>query len=245
MIDVAAGTPELAWQQAPQLTALPQRHLDRLGPGEVVVVAPHPDDEVLGVGGTVARLHELGRVVRVVAVTDGEASHPGSVAVTAQELAARRADESVRALRHLGVTAPVERLGVPDGHVADHEEQLAHRLEELVVGAALVLAPWREDGHPDHDASGRAATAATTSCAVHLAEYLVWAWNWARPDDPTFPWARAGQVPLSPAAQRAKARAITEFRSQVEPLGPEPEDGPVLPEGVLAYHRRPFEVLLG
>jgi GlcNAc-PI de-N-acetylase len=43
----------------------------------VVVVAAHPDDEVLGVGGTIAILAAAGARLRLIAVTDGEGSHPG------------------------------------------------------------------------------------------------------------------------------------------------------------------------
>ena len=42
----------------------------------MVVIAAHPDDEVLGVGGTMAVLAAGGAQLRLIAVTDGEASHP-------------------------------------------------------------------------------------------------------------------------------------------------------------------------
>jgi hypothetical protein len=59
------GTSEEQWQAWPELGAWPE--LD-LGEASVpVVVAPHPDDEVLGVGGTMAILGS----VKVVAVTNG------------------------------------------------------------------------------------------------------------------------------------------------------------------------------
>ena len=43
------------------------------GGGPVLVLAPHPDDEVLGVGGTMARLAEAGAEVHVAIVTTGRA----------------------------------------------------------------------------------------------------------------------------------------------------------------------------
>ena len=43
------------------------------GNGPALVIAPHPDDEVLGAGGTIARLADQGRAVHVAVVTRGRA----------------------------------------------------------------------------------------------------------------------------------------------------------------------------
>ncbi|WP_424188127.1 PIG-L deacetylase family protein [Actinokineospora sp. G85] len=91
------GTAEELWLAWPALEALP-----RFTPDDrpLVVVAPHPDDEVLGVGGLMA----LSGQVRLIAVTDGEASHPGSSARTPAEMAATRRRETADALAVLGVS---------------------------------------------------------------------------------------------------------------------------------------------
>ncbi len=63
-------------------------------------------------------LARAGSRIHVIAVTDGEASHPDSPTVTADALAARRAQETRQALAALGVEgAVVERLRLPDGGV--------------------------------------------------------------------------------------------------------------------------------
>ncbi|MGH3155302.1 MAG: PIG-L deacetylase family protein, partial [Streptosporangiaceae bacterium] len=69
----APGTAEAAWSRWPMLGRVPT--LDVTGWASVVIVAAHPDDEVLGPGGIIATLAAAGASVRVVAVTDGEASH--------------------------------------------------------------------------------------------------------------------------------------------------------------------------
>lgn len=76
------GTPETAWRAWPPLAALPR--LDPAGVRRALVVAPHPDDEVLGPGGTLAVLAAGGTAVAVLALTDGEASHPASDADRAE-----------------------------------------------------------------------------------------------------------------------------------------------------------------
>ena len=93
------GTPECQWRQSGRLRRLAPLELAR--PRRAVVVAPHPDDEVLGAGGLVRVLAGSGTAVRILAVTDGEASHPGAPAT----LAARRREESRTALHRLGAGA--------------------------------------------------------------------------------------------------------------------------------------------
>ena len=94
-----AGTAEARWRSSRLLAELPRVEPGALRPpGRVVVVVPHPDDEVLGVGGTLAAWAATGVDTVVVAVTDGEASHPGSPTLTRAELAGRRTDERHRAL---------------------------------------------------------------------------------------------------------------------------------------------------
>jgi LmbE family N-acetylglucosaminyl deacetylase len=244
IIDVAAGTPECCWTSVlgalPPLASLP-------GEGRVVVVAPHPDDEVLGCAGLLMALARLGRQIAldVVTVTDGERSHPGSDAMTPAALGARRRAEAITADRRLGVTLRRWWLGVPDGAVAAHEPSVASALEErLADGAVLCVAPWPGDGHPDHAATGRAAHAATARRSVALLAYPVWAWHWASPASGDLPLDRACRLPLGRRQVRRKAAAIAAHRTQVEGLGDGPEDGPVLPGGVLEHFTRPFEVFL-
>ena len=75
----------------------------------VLVFAAHPDDEVLGMGGTLAVHSDRGDQVRVVVVTDGSSTqYPGDT-----ELRERKEAEAVRAAGELGVTDYVH-LDLPD-----------------------------------------------------------------------------------------------------------------------------------
>lgn len=235
------GTAEADWLGCDELLGAPR--LDLVGPERLVVVAPHPDDEILGAGGLMRAAQRRGIAVEIVAVTDGEASHPGS-AWTGAHLAARRRAESSAALARLGVTDPtVHRLSVPDGGVADYERELAAALRWLLDPSTWCVATWRRDGHPDHDATGRAAADASWSAGARLLEYPIWAWHWATPTD-GLPLDRAACLALDSVTQRAKRRAIAEFVSQIRPLGDEPADRVVLPPAVRARFERPFETFL-
>ncbi|MCB8835087.1 PIG-L family deacetylase, partial [Escherichia coli] len=82
------------------------------------MIAPHPDDEVIGAAGLIARLRRHGARVRVAVVTDGAASHRGSRQWPRARLVAARQRESLHALRRLGIVAgDVSFLNLPDGQL--------------------------------------------------------------------------------------------------------------------------------
>lgn len=117
--------------------------------GPVLVVAPHPDDEVLGAGGTMARLAGQGREVHVAIVTRGRAPRFSA----AQTAAVRREAEAAHA--HLGV-AQCHWLGFPAAELAEQphgalNQALSTLMEE--IAPALVLAPHPGDIHLDHQLS--------------------------------------------------------------------------------------------
>ncbi|MFJ6213271.1 PIG-L deacetylase family protein [Streptomyces sp. NPDC092296] len=239
----APGTPEAHWAAWLASAALPE--LDLTGPRGVLLVAAHPDDEVLGLGGTIARLAAAGARLRLAAVTDGEASHPRSTAPAARDLARVRRAEARRALDALGAAdTEIVPLGLPDTGVARYEQQLTDRLAGLLTGFDLCAAPWSGDVHTDHEAAGRAALAAGAATGVPVLQYPVWAWHWARPGDPRVPWHRAARVSLDGAAVARKRAALDCFASQLLPLGDGPADAPVLPPEEVAHFLRDHEVVL-
>jgi LmbE family N-acetylglucosaminyl deacetylase len=244
----ALGTDEDTWAAWGKLDAFPDVGLADVA--SAVIVAAHPDDEVLGAGGLISILAASGARLRLVAVTDGEGSHSASLASRPRPaspgradpatLGRRRATESARALRVLGAgTAEVIRLGMPDTGLAEHEEKLTAMLAPLVAGFDVCLAPWEHDMHPDHETAGRAARRADGSPVLC---YPVWMWHWASPADPRVPWDRAVCVPLTPDAAARKRAAISSFTSQTEDRGD--GLGPVLSPAMIAHFTRTMEVLL-
>ena len=236
----APGTPESEWRSWPLLTELPVTGVHHWP--SVVVVAAHPDDEVLGVGGVLAMLAAAGTRMRLVAVTDGEGSHPGLDQAAADQLAERRAEETSSALRELGAPAEIVRLRMPDTGLARREGELRDRLAELVSGFAMCLAPWDGDLHADHEAAGRAAFDTCAMTGTDLLSYPIWTWHWAHPRDSRVPWDRAVRVPLPPGVAERKRLAIDCFTSQLRPRGE--LRPPVLPPETVAHFTRAQEVLI-
>jgi LmbE family N-acetylglucosaminyl deacetylase len=226
----------------------PLRKLPALGPisaRRVIVVAPHPDDEVFGTGGLLQTVRASGIPVEFVAVSDGEAFHPGSDPSHTDELRVRRADETSLALRRLGWPAPaITRLGFPDSRIAAHNESLASRLGELLRPDDLCLAPWWYDGHPDHDACGRAARVAADTVGAKLLGYLVWAWHWSDPQGSDVPWEHCCRFEFSRRMAARKRWATGAFASQTRPFGPGGGDAPIVPAAVLRRFWRQFEVFV-
>ncbi|MEZ5409200.1 MAG: PIG-L family deacetylase [Acidimicrobiales bacterium] len=147
--------------------------MDLDGIGRVVVVAPHPDDESLACGMLLAAA-AAGRIeIRVIAVTDGEAAYPG---LDPAALAALRRAEQEAALAELGVAASaLSRLGLPDGAVADHTDELAAAIAPHLERRTLLVAPSIHDWHPDHEACGLAATGAAAGTDGPVWSSLFWA----------------------------------------------------------------------
>lgn len=235
----ADGVDEALWLVWPRLHLLP----DVPPPtGRVVIVAAHPDDEVLGAGGLIARLASTPTRLAFVTVTDGEASHPGVAAPTAEELAVQRAEELRAALDTLGHREPdITRLRLPDSGVAAYEEELAVALEQQTRNADLVLCPFVGDGHSDHSAVGR-VTLRVCAGRAEVWQIPIWMWHWTRPDAAGIRWQRAARFELSESELARKREAVACFVSQVQPL---PGTGPettMLPPDVLAHFDRPFEV---
>lgn len=231
------GTAEEAWDGWVELKRLPVA--DPLAWRSVVIVAAHPDDEILGAGGTLARLAAGGARLRLVAVTDGEASHPGT---DPRATARRRTAESADALRLLGVPdIEVIRLRFPDTGLTAREDELSGRLGELCAGFGVCLAPWEQDAHADHEAAGRAARRAARQAGQQVLSYPIWMWHWAKPGDRRVPWQQACQVLLSADVAARKTAAIGAFASQ---LTDRAGAGPVLPPGIVAHFTRDQEVLL-
>ena len=112
----------------------------------ILVVGPHPDDQELGMGGTIARFVEDGHAVTLLDMSNGEPTPFGTPE--------RRADEAVAAASILGVDRVL--LGLPNRTIEPSIEA-----RHLVAGVLRereidwIFVPHFEDAHPDHLATTR------------------------------------------------------------------------------------------
>lgn len=112
----------------------------------ILVVGPHPDDQELGMGGTIARLAQQGHNVLLLDMTNGEPTPHGSVPCRQQEW--------TEAARLLGVRRHL--LDLPNRQV-QHTLEARHAVASVIRQhqANLVFLPFPEDAHPDHRATTR------------------------------------------------------------------------------------------
>lgn len=229
------GTSALVWQQWIAASWCPELRLADLldGSQRLVVVAPHPDDEVLACGGLMAMHAARGGQVVVVAVTDGEGSHAGLTTICPVVLAARRRRERLCGLVELGVAQPsVVALGLNDGGVQAQRMMLRGWLMFFLRPGDVVVSTWEQDGHPDHDSTGRVTR---ETCAGVGCKYLaapVWMWHWAKTQDHRVPWSQLQRLELGDDMWSRKQAALSVHVTQLTPRSA--TVGAVLGEELLA-----------
>ena len=185
----------------PEALACPPR-------GRVLILAPHPDDDVIGCGGTACLHAEQGDPVHVLVVFDGRRGDARGEHDPGEYVERRRA-EARAAGAHLGL-ADYEFWSYPEGHEASDEELLAaaHRIAARVreLRSDVVYAPWVGEHHLDHHMLGRAA-----QLALVLSGFRGEAWGY----EVWTPLVPVRIVDVT-AVQERKVAALKEHRSQIE-----------------------------
>lgn len=112
----------------------------------ILVVGPHPDDQELGMGGTIARLVAQGHHVLLLDMTNGEPTPFGDPET--------RAREAAEAARILGAERRL--LDLPNRRL-EHSIEARHRVAGVIrtFRADVIFTPYFQDAHPDHVATTR------------------------------------------------------------------------------------------
>lgn len=186
----------------------------------VLVVAPHPDDEVLGCAGLVQRLLSTGRQADVVILSGGGRSHAGCCGIDEASLVENRRQLSRRAAGIIGL--PTERLhflDYPDGGIAfDNAETGRFRQLMAALKPDSVFVPHRGEGWSDHLAAGEIVRRLTEEekASVRVFEYCVWFWYY---NSWNIDWHQARVLKMSPEENRKKQQAIDAYVTPLAPCG--------------------------
>lgn len=217
---------------------------------DLLLLAPHPDDEVLACGGLLQRCARSASI-EVWMVTDGEACFGPSRAGRIRrfpiaDVGAQRRKEAEIAHVRLGMHGArfaSKWLGLPDGAVSGHQDTLYRALRARVTATTLLVAPLPDDGHPDHDSVGAVAQQVAGECGLASLSYPVWLWHWGDAKTLQARQHQVRRVELSVAEQCRKRSAIAAFESQITPISAESISGEaILPRRVLRHFWRPFEI---
>lgn len=138
-----------------------------LKPMKLLLILPHPDDEVYGASGTLMEYLAAGHTCGLVTLTRGEAGRTLGLCDSPEELARMRGVELAACLEVIGLKVH-EQHAFPDKYLKDqpleplvevaHEAMLRHRPEIV-----LTFPPNGSNGHPDHVTTHKAVKAAWDS----------------------------------------------------------------------------------
>lgn len=177
-------------------------HADR-----ILILVPHPDDEVVGAAAAIGRARRLGCRVQALHLTTGvpavEVAWRRDPARHAARVARRRA-EAAEAARRLGIET-VGALDVPTRTLRLHMPAALAAIRAAAEQADMVWVPAYEGGHQDHDV----ANALASRLDVPVWEFAEYNRAGGTTNSQRFPDARGGEVVLElDDAERAEKQAL-------------------------------------
>jgi LmbE family N-acetylglucosaminyl deacetylase len=207
------------------LTGLNQRTRSNM-----IVFAPHPDDETLACGGTIIKKLEEGFEVYVTVMTDGRHSHDVTLDLaepSPETIAEIRATEFRKATRVLGVNpSNLILLGFEDGKLREHMSEARERTVRILreVRPVEIYMPYRDDANEDHWTTYEIVGSSVSEADLRpkMYEYSVWNRKIPRPGLKVFVMDIHGEL-------GRKMEAISKYKSQISTCFPKQEK-PVLSE---------------
>jgi len=140
----------------------------------VLVLIPHPDDEVIGCGGLLTKLFENKVTTLVTLVTDG--SGAGELPEGTSRL---RLSEFDASMETLNPSAKRLYLNLPDGRLSETTPVLKQKLLDVIseYQPSEIIAPWPMDLHPDHSSIGKTLLKITQHSGTVKALYFYEVWS--------------------------------------------------------------------
>ena len=185
---------------------------------DTVIIAPHPDDEVIGCTGLIQALVERGTPPHVIILTGGEGSHRGCCNTSAEEIMVARHQLTLKAAVTLGLPESyIHCLSYPDGGVAlghPETERLQALLSELVPQSVFV--PHRGEGWSDHLQAAEVTKHLLKGLDVSIYEYCVWMWYY---NVWHLDYRNAHVLRMSRTQHQRKLQAIDEYVTPLAPCG--------------------------
>lgn len=162
-----------------KLLALKSAELDVSTMHKVLIVSPHPDDEVFGCGMLMNKLVCSGKDVKLIILSKGEFISEGS-GVSEDVVVKARAELTLRAAAILGLDGKdIHTLSFPDGKFADVPKEEIGGLENLIkeISPDCLFYPHPFEGSPDHMVATQILERLTDGMNIPRYYYCVWLWH--------------------------------------------------------------------
>lgn len=187
--------------------------------GSILIIAPHPDDEVFGCSGLIQRCQSRGEQVFICVLTGGEKSHEKccNIAETELKLERRKLAKTINA--QLGVSKEhLILLDFPDGKISFDCEECS-KLNELIckIQPKNVFIPHNKaEGWSDHIESGNIIKRLVKGKDIYLYEYCVWFWYY---NVYSLHWNASCKITMTEQEHRNKLKAIHDYITPLAPCG--------------------------
>ena len=199
-----------------------------------VIIAPHPDDEVIGCAGLIQALVERGIPPHAIILTGGEGSHRDCCNTTEADIIDARHQLTMKASATLELPeSHIHHLKYPDGGI-DFAHSETENLKALLVQLspkALFLPHWGE-GWSDHISVQEIVKELMKCHVVNIYEYCVWMWYY---NVWNLDYKNARILKMTPTQHKRKLKAIEQYVTPLAPCG-RPWSG-VLPKTFLKAAR--------
>jgi LmbE family N-acetylglucosaminyl deacetylase len=212
----------------------------------LLIIAPHPDDETFGCGGLITQKIQNGANVSILFLTNGEKSLQS---VPEAKLKQMRRESAISAAKLFGVSKRnIHWMDLPDGAISrlgipafdDARDNLLKIIQTLEVEE--VYATHYLDGWSDHIAAYELALEALKKSGQEIDLYLYWVWAWyylGIKQIVSLPWNRIFLLPIQSVFDK-KQKALQAYYNAKTPTG-EPYIGN-LPKMFLKAFEWPYEV---
>lgn len=169
-------TERSVWGLVPEVLKI--RVISHVRADKVLVLSPHPDDDVMGCGGLLSMLSESGAKIKVIYFTDGSRSNRN--VKYSEALITEREEETRSAGKVLGI-GEEKFLRLPHTKLVANMELAAQIRREIEFDKPdLLLSPSLEDLHPDHHAVAEALAISLKNFENSLNIWLYEIWGTGR-----------------------------------------------------------------
>jgi len=139
---------------------------------EIIILAPHFDDEILG---CLAIIHNYfkSKKITIVYITDGCKGGMKSQNSEYKNLRAKESENAIKKITSNNYNTANYFLNLPDGEVSENKEKLKLEIGKLINETQTVFCPFIDDIHPDHKAVAEIVTELKAEKKFELYEYFV------------------------------------------------------------------------